>query len=132
MKWNLKFKVPIGFTYTIQRHVNSLDIYVKQPDTETWEEVIVEKELLESWGGYGRVCGGARYLIKIKPKSHWLPVAIGEYSYQACIPSMPSIKNYAVTELRFNSVCDIKIIHNDGTEIIFYVRDISEFIIKDQ
>jgi hypothetical protein len=128
--WKLKYKVPIGFTWRVEKHIDSLDIYVKRPEEKEWEGVIVEKELVNSWGGYGRECGGARYLIKIKPKSHWLPVAVGEHSYQACIPSAPAIKNYAVTEIRFDSICDIKIFY-DNVEVIFYVRDLSEFIVKE-
>jgi hypothetical protein len=130
MKWSLKFKVPIGFTWRVEKHINSLTIYVKKPEAKEWEEVVIEKELVNSWGGYGRECGGARYLVRVKPKDGLLPVAIGEYSYQACIPSAPSIKNYAVTEIRFVSICDIKIAFSNA-EFVFLVRDTSEFIVNE-
>jgi hypothetical protein len=124
--WKLKYKVPVGFTYTIQKHIDSIEIKVKKPKENVWEEATIEKELLESWGGMWRDCGGARYLIRVKPKDGILPVAVGEYSYQACVPSAPSIKNYAITELKFETPCDIRIIYND-VEITFFVRYINEF-----
>jgi hypothetical protein len=124
-----KFKVPIGFTWRVEKHINSLAIYVKKPEAKEWEEAVIEKELVNSWGGYGSECGGATYRIAIKTKNEILPVAIGEWSYQACIPNV-KIKNYAITVLKFSSICDIKIVYSN-VEITFLVRDISEFIVKE-
>jgi hypothetical protein len=130
VQWKLKFKVPVGFTWRVERHIDSLDIYVKKPEEKEWKEVVVEKELLESWGGYGRDCGGARYRIAIKPKDEFLPIALGEWSYQACTPTASPIQNYAITEIRFESVCDVKIVYSN-VEITFLVRDTSEFIVEE-
>jgi len=124
--WKLKYKVPVGFTYAIQKHIDNIEIKVKKPEEKEWKEVIVEKELLESWGGYYKECGGARYRFVIKAKDGILPVAVGEYSYQACIPSAPSIRNYAITELKFETVCDVKIAYGN-VEITFFVRYLNEF-----
>jgi hypothetical protein len=128
--WKLKYKVPVGFTWWVEKHIDSLDIYVKKPDTEKWEEAIVEKELVNSWGGYGRECGGARYAIRVKHPDIVLSVATGEHSYQACIPSVPSIRNYAITVLRFEMPCDIKISY-DNVEMTFLVRYINEFEVNE-
>ena len=126
MMWKIKYKVPVGFVWTVQKHIDSLEIQVKKPEENVWREAIVEKELLESWGGYGRDCGGGRYAIKIKHPDIILPVAEGVWTYQACIPTVPSVKNYAITELKFEMPCDIKIVYDD-VEVTFLVRDISEF-----
>jgi hypothetical protein len=130
VQWKLKFKVPVGFTWRVERHIDSLEIRVKKPEEKEWKEVVVEKEVLESWGGMWRECGGTRYRIAIRPKDGFLPVALGEHSYQACIPSAPSIKSYAVTEIKFISICDIKIVYSD-VEFVFLVRDTSEFVVNE-
>jgi hypothetical protein len=124
--WKLKYKVPVGFTYTIQRHIDSIEIKVKKPEENVWREAIVERELLESWGGYGRDCGGASYKVRIKHPDIVLSVAEGLWSYQACIPSVPNVKNYAITELKFEMPCDIRIIYDD-VEVTFLVRYLNEF-----
>jgi hypothetical protein len=126
--WKLKYKVPVGFTFTIQKHIDNIEIQVKKPEESEWKEAIIEKELLESWGGMWRECGGARYLVRVKPRDGILPVASGEYSYQACIPSAPSIRNYAITELKFEMLCDVKIVYDD-VEVTFLVRYINEFAV---
>jgi hypothetical protein len=77
-----------------------------------------------------RECGGARYRIAIKPKGGFLPIALGEWSYQACTPTASPIQNYAITEIRFESVCDVKIVYSN-VEITFLVRDTSEFIVEE-
>jgi hypothetical protein len=128
--WKLKYKVPIGFVFTIQKHVDNLEIRVKKPEENEWKEAIVEKELVQSWGGYGSECGGSRYLVRVKPRDEILSVATGEHSYQACTPSAPAIKNYAVTEIRFEMPCDIKISY-DNVEMTFLVRYINEFEVNE-
>ena len=124
--WKLRYKVPIGFTYTVRRHIDNIEIKVKKPEEkeEEWREAIVEKELLESWGGYYKDCGGARYRLVIKAKDD--PVAVGEYSYQACVPTVP-FKNYAITELKFITPCDVRLTYGN-VEITFFVRYLNEFL----
>jgi len=126
--WKLKYKVPVGFTYTIQKHIDNIEILVKKPDESEWKEAIVEKEQIDTWGGMWHDCGGARYLVRVVKDR--LLVAVGEHSYQACIPSVPSIRNYAITELRFEMPCDIKIVY-DNVEITFLVRYINEFAVDE-
>jgi hypothetical protein len=136
--WKLKYRVPIGYSHTFRWHIDSLAFFVKATDEKEseWKEAVVEKELITSWGGYGRECGGARYRILIKPPrdskklAPYLPVAVGEYQYQACTPAASTIQTYAVTEIRFVSVCDVKIVYSD-VEFTFLVRDTSEFIVED-
>jgi len=125
------YKVPIGFTYTLPWHLDSLEFYVL--DEGKWQKATVEKEVIESWGGYGKECGGTTYRIKIIKPSKILPVAVGYYSYQVCTPRVPDIKNYAVVELRFEDISDVRVVIDClycEREIIFKVRDLSEFIEK--
>jgi hypothetical protein len=125
-KYELKYKVPVDFTFVVQRHIDSISIYVKRPEEKEWKEAIVEKELLESWGGYGSDCGGARYTVRVKHPDVILPIVIGEYSYQACTPRMPDIKNYARVELKFITQCDVRIA-TDKAIYTFFVRYLNEF-----
>jgi len=46
MQWKLKFKVPIGYVWRVEKHVDSLEIYVKKPEEKEWKGVVIEKE---SW-----------------------------------------------------------------------------------
>jgi hypothetical protein len=123
MRYELKYKVPVNFTFTIQKHLDSLTIYVKKPTEEVWREATIIKELIEFWGGMWRDCGGSRYKVVVKDE---VTVADGEYSYQVCIPTTPSIQNYAMTSLRFITECDIKI-ETDRATYIFFVRYLNEF-----
>jgi hypothetical protein len=125
-RYVLRYKVPTDFEFTIQKHLDSVEIFAKEPEEKEWKKAEIVKELLESWGGMWRDCGGARYRIAIKVKDRVLPVAIGEYSYQACIPGAPQVKNYAMTVLKFVTACDVMLKIDDMT-YIFYVRYLNEF-----
>jgi hypothetical protein len=125
-KPELRYKVPVDFTFVVQRHIDSLEIQVKKPEERVWRKATIEKELLESWGGMWHDCGGSRYAIRVKHPDIVLPIAIGEWSYQACTPRMPNIKNYAYTELRFTTECDVRIVTDEVT-YVFFVRYLNEF-----
>jgi hypothetical protein len=128
MKCVLKYKVPVGFEFWLEKSIDSLEIYVKKPNEEAWKEAIVEKKVIESWGGMWKECGGSRYVVRVRHPDMALPVAEGEYSYQACTPNVPQVKNYAMTELRFVTECDIKI-EVDGVTYVFFVRYLNEFMV---
>jgi hypothetical protein len=128
MKYVLKYKVPVDFSFIIQKHINSLKIFAKKPNREQWKEAIIEKKMLDSWGGMWRECGGATYKVTIKSEDSILPVAEGIWSYQACTPNVSQVKNYAMTELRFVTECDMKI-EVDDVMYVFFVRYLNEFMV---
>jgi hypothetical protein len=119
------YKVPKNFVFSIPKHIDNITIKIRENPNDEWRDAEVVKEVVESWGGYGKSCGGSRYLIRIKPKGGYT-VAIGEYSYQACIPTEPSVKNYVYTDIKFLWKCDI-MIEYDNKRIIFHVTDLREF-----
>jgi hypothetical protein len=128
-RYELKYRVPVGFEFWLEKSIDSLEIYVKKPNEEAWKEAIVEKKVIESWGGMWKECGGSRYVVRVRHPDMALPVAEGEHSYQACIPTAPKIKNYALTTLKFLTLCDMKIITNKVT-YVFHVRYLHEFEIS--
>jgi hypothetical protein len=118
-------KIPEYYTYTFPCHINDMDFYYH--DGKEWIELkkIMER-MKEQWGGYGANCGGAVYWIVLGVDNE--AIVSVDYQYQACIPTVPAIQNYAYSDIKFVKIGDIKIIDCRGDEFIFRVRPRDDFI----
>jgi hypothetical protein len=117
-------KVPLDYVYTFPCHIDSLKMYYH--DGKGWKELKpLWKKVEEEWGGHGSECGGSKYWLVFGMNG--ADILTIDYQYQVCVPTEPSIRNYARTDVKFVRVGDVKIIDCQGNETVFKVRYLDEF-----